>query len=130
MRTRALFTDRFVCVVREDHPVVRSGLTVEQYAALEHVQVSPRGKAGGWVDDALAARGTARKVARAVPYFMAALLLVAETDYVATMSERVATTLGPRLRVRVLPSPITFPAYTLSMLWHPRMDGDAGHAWL
>ena len=26
--------------------------------------------------------------------------------------------------------PLEIPTFTLSMLWHPRMDGDLGHRWL
>jgi len=26
--------------------------------------------------------------------------------------------------------PLTLPEFTVSMLWHPRLDGDAAHRWL
>jgi DNA-binding transcriptional LysR family regulator len=65
LRTRSLLTDRFVCVVRRGHPVIKSGLTVEAFAGLEHVQVAPRGKPGGYIDDVLRAKGLERRVARA-----------------------------------------------------------------
>jgi hypothetical protein len=54
------------------------------------MQVAPRGKPGGYLDDVLRERGLTRTVARAVPYFVTALQLVAETDYVLTISERIA----------------------------------------
>lgn len=130
MRIRQLFTDRFVCVVRDGHPTVGRKLTLEAFVALEHIQIAPRGKPGGYLDDTLAQRGLHRRVARAVPYFLAALHLVAETDYVLTVSERVARALAPRLGLRILEPPLPLRPYALSLLWHPRMDGDAGHRWL
>ena len=42
------------------------------------------------MDDALRERGPSRTVARAVPYFVSALQLAAQTDYVLTVSERIA----------------------------------------
>jgi DNA-binding transcriptional LysR family regulator len=130
LRMRPLFTDRFVCVVRERHPSVGKRLTLEQFVALEHVQIAPRGRPGGYVDDLLAARGLSRRIARAVPYFLAGLLLVAETDYVLTVSERIATALAPRFGLRVLEPPFPLDPYALSLLWHPRTDADPAHAFL
>jgi DNA-binding transcriptional LysR family regulator len=130
VRTRPLFTDRFVCLVREGNAAVGSRLTLEDYVRLDHIQVAPRGQPGGYVDRVLAERGAGRRVVRAVPYFMAGLLLCAESDSILTISERIARIFAPRLGLRVLEPPLPLLPYTLSMLWHPRVDGDAGHRWL
>ena len=130
MRHRQLLTDRFVCVVRGDLASVGRRLSLEQFTRLAHVQVAPRGLPGGYVDDVLRARGLSRRVARAVPYFRTALELVARTDYVLTISERVAVRLGPGLGLRVIEPPIELRPYALSLVWHPRFDGDAGHRYL
>ena len=127
MRSRPLLTDRFVCVVRADHPTVGKRLTLEQYLQLAHIQVAPRGKPGGHLDDALAARGHARRVARAVPYFVTALGLAAQTDYALAISERIATRLAPGLGLRVLELPFAVQPYALSLVWHPRFECDAAH---
>src|SRR5687768_10373763 len=77
LRIQQLFVDPFVCVVREDHPTVGRSITIQQYVELEHVQIAPRGQPGGYVDEQLAEHGLQRRIARAVPYFIAALVLVA-----------------------------------------------------
>jgi DNA-binding transcriptional LysR family regulator len=131
VRTRRLFTDRFVCAVREGHPTVGRRLTSAEFVRLGHVQIAPRGLPGGsHVDDELAARGLSRRIARAVPYFLAGLSLVAETDYVLTVSERLARALAPRLGLRLLEPPLPLKPYALSLIWHSRFDGDAAHRWL
>lgn len=130
LRTRPIITDRLVCVVRRDHPSVGQRLTLPQFVALSHIQVAPRGQPGGYVDDLLAERGLARRVARAVPYFRVGLELVAQSDDVLTVSERVARLLAPSLGLRVLEPPLPLAPFALSMVWHPRFDGDATHAWL
>lgn len=130
LRTRKLFTDRFVCVVRKGHPQVGRTLTLEQFLALEHLQVAPRGKPGGYVDTMLAVRNQRRRVARTVPYFLAGLRLVEESDYVLTISERLAKAVAPWLKLKLLPPPLPLEPYTLTLLWHPREDADPAHRWL
>jgi DNA-binding transcriptional LysR family regulator len=130
LKTQVLLTDRFVCVVRRDHPAVDKRLSLDRFLALSHIQVAPRGRPGGYVDDVLAERGHARRVARAVPFFLAALRLAAATDYVLTISERVARIMAPCLGLRILEPPLALRPYALRLVWHPRYDGDPAHAWL
>ncbi len=130
MRTRPLLTDRHVCLVRDGHPEVGARLTLAQYTGLPHVQIAPRGAPGGYVDDTLRGLGHTRRVARAVPFFVAGLHLVAETDYLLTAPERVARAMAPRFGLRILEPPLELRPYTLSLLWHPRFDADEGHRWL
>jgi DNA-binding transcriptional LysR family regulator len=130
MRIRQLITDRFVCVVRKDHPTVKQRLSLEQFVRLEHVQVAPRGKPGGYIDDVLRERGLERRVARAVPYFMTGLMLVSQTDYVLTISERLAQSMAAPVGLRIVEAPLPLRPYALQLVWHPRLDGDAAHRWL
>lgn len=130
LRSRQLLTDRFVAVVRRGHPRVGKRFSLDDFVALPHIQVAPRGKPGGYLDDVLRARGLTRTVARAVPYFGAALQLVAETDYVLTISERIARRHEQALALHVLEVPLRLRPYALSLVWHPRVDGDAGHRFL
>jgi hypothetical protein len=55
------------------------------------------------------------------------LQLVAETDYALTVSERIALRFAPVFGLRVLEVPLALRPYALSLVWHPRFDGDAGH---
>lgn len=130
LRSRPLITDRFVCVVREGHPTVRARLSLDRFVRLDHIQIAPRGRPGGYLDELLAERGLARRIWRAVPYFQVALAMVAESDAVLTVSERIARRLGDRLGLHILEPPLPLEPFTLSLLWHPRFDGDHAHAWL
>lgn len=132
LRIQQLFEDEYVCVVRREHPAVGRSLTLAQYAELEHVQVSVRGPPGGYVDELLAAQGLSRRIVRAVPYFMAALALVAETDYLLTLAVRFARKMASRFGLRVVQAPkaLGLEPYQVSQIWHPRNDRDAAHRFL
>jgi len=130
MRNRQLLTDRFVCVVRREHPATGKRFTLDQFVSLPHIQVAPRGKPGGYLDDVLRERGLSRTVARAVPYFVTALQLAAEMDYVLTISERLAKRFAEPLSLTLLEVPVKLRPYALSLVWHPRMDGDPAHRFL
>jgi DNA-binding transcriptional LysR family regulator len=129
-RSRQLLTDRFVCALRRGHPAVERRLTLARYLELDHVQIAPRGRPGGYIDDELRARGASRRIVRAVPYFANALALVAETDYIVTIGERIARQLGPVYGLDVVEPPIALRPYALSLVWHPRIDADPAHRYL
>src|SRR5688500_15081447 len=105
LRIQQLFVDPFTCVARKDHPSVGRTLTLQQYVELEHVQIAPRGQPGGYVDELLAAQGHKRRIARAMPYFIAALALVAETDYILTVSSELARRLAEPLGLKIVQPP-------------------------
>jgi len=128
LRTRALFQDRYVGVMRAAHPLARGNVTLTRYLAARHVLVSRRGRESGPMDDALAQSGRARHIATVAGGFSTALALVRETDLIATVPERHTGTLREGMRSFALP--FAMAPFTVSMLWHPRMDGDAAHRWL
>ncbi|MBZ0116235.1 MAG: LysR family transcriptional regulator [Sandaracinaceae bacterium] len=130
LRTQTLFDERLVCVVREGHPGVRRQLSLRRFAQLSHIQVAPRGRAGGVVDDALARAGLERRVSRAVPYFLSAFHLVAESDHVLTAPERIARALAPRFGLRILRPPLELAPHAITQIWHPRHDEEPAHRWL
>lgn len=128
LRSRALFTDRLVGVVRIGHPLSEGELTPSRYARGGHIAVSRRGLDKGPVDEALKPLGLERRIATIVDGFSAALALARASDLVATVPEQHTATL--RAGMLSFPLPLAMPEMTISMLWHPRMDGDAAHRWL
>jgi DNA-binding transcriptional LysR family regulator len=79
-REETLFEDRFVCIVRKDHPRVGRRLTLGQYVKLEHILVSADPHGPGVVDHALAARGSSRSVALRLSHFLLGPAVVAAPD--------------------------------------------------
>jgi len=128
VRTRALFHDRFIGVVRQGHPLTQGSITAARYAAARHVLVSRRGVDKGLVDEELKSLGLQRQIVTTVDGFAAALALSRATDLVSAVPERHTENLRNGLFSFELPFPV--PGVKVSMLWHPRMDGDEVHRWL
>ncbi|QAY86822.1 LysR family transcriptional regulator [Pseudomonas arsenicoxydans] len=128
VRTRALYQDRFIGVVRMGHALSKGKITPARYASGKHILVSRRGRDQGPMDDALKPLGLVREIVTIVGGFSAALALARASDLIATVPERHTQNL--RAGLHCFPLPVATPTITVSMLWHPRMDADAAHQWL
>jgi DNA-binding transcriptional LysR family regulator len=128
-RTRKLFTDRFVCAVRQGNPRVGRKLTLDGYLSLDHVVVAPLGKASH-VDQVLTERGQRRRIRQVVPYFLAGLHVTSTTDCMLTVSDRAARALATPLRLRLLEPPLPLAPYALHLLWHPPLENEPANRWL
>lgn len=128
VRTRALFRDRFIGVVRQGHPLSKRNITATRYAAGNHILVSRRGLDRGVLDEALKPLGLERTIVTFVGGFSSALAFARASDLIATVPERHTGNL--RADMFSFPLPVPTPEMTVSMLWHPRMDADTAHRWL
>jgi DNA-binding transcriptional LysR family regulator len=128
-----LYTERFVCVVRKGHPAFRrrKKLDLETFAKLSHILVTITDeRTPTWIDEALAARGSKRHVALRTRYFMAAPLLVAESDLLLTCPEQLARYFAERVPLAIFEPPLELPPYREYLAWHPRFDADPANVWL
>ena len=129
LRSRHLFDERYVLIGRQRHPGLRRGLTVEQFARLDHVIVSLRG--GDFstpVDDGLAALGCRRNVALSAASFLVVPEIVARSSFVALVPERLVRDGRQALKIAECPFPV--PGFAVSMLWHERNHGHNGQHWV
>jgi DNA-binding transcriptional LysR family regulator len=128
VRAQALFRDRFVGVVRMGHPLCKGRITPARYAAGRHIAVSRRGLDKGPIDEALKPLGLEREIITFVGTFPAALALARSSDLIASVPERHSGNL--RAGMHSFPLPVPMPEFTISLLWHPRLDADPAHRWL
>lgn len=128
IRLQTLFRDRFMGVVRKDHPLALRQISAEDYVSFGHVVVSRRNNTYGPVDDALAEVGLKRKIAAVVPGFSAALAIAQHSDLVALIPASFLIAGSDPLYAFELP--VKTREITISQMWHPRSEVDPAHRWL
>lgn len=128
VRAQALFRDRLVCVVRKGRAFDAGAMTRTAYLESRHVVVSRSGRDTDAVDLPFLPAGLKRHVRTIVSDFSAALALARDSDLIATVPERHTANLRHGMTSFSLPLPTK--GFTISMLWHPRMDADHAHRWL
>ena len=83
-----LFTDRDACAVRRGHPIAGRFFDAEKFLKAKHVAVVGREFAEDPVDTWLREEGRERNVALTVPHYLQALHVVAQSDLIAVIPER------------------------------------------
>ena len=129
--TVVLDEDEFVVIMRPDHPLARGRLTLERYAAAKHLLVTLRGDARGFVDDILAEHGLTRRIALTVNQFSVAPGIVAESDLVTALPQRIADRYAPlfKLTVRPFPQAAPFVFRAIQLIWHEHFAAHPAHLW-
>src|SRR5579864_1683308 len=125
-----LFTDRDACAVRHGNPVERQISGVAGFLKIKHVAVVGREFREDPVDTWLQEEGHRRNVVLTVPHYLQAMHVVAQSDLVAVIPERLIRAYSVILGLDVLPVPLdvgTFDEYLL----HPSTKHyDPGCVWL
>ena len=129
VRTQALFQDRLVGVMRLEHPLSKGRITPARYASGKHISVARGGPDTEPIDEALSALGLEREiVAYLTGGFATAIALARSSSLIASVPERHTAPL--RAGMHTFQLPVSVPPFTVSLLWHPRLDADPAHRWL
>jgi DNA-binding transcriptional LysR family regulator len=129
LRSERLIAERLACIARKGHPRIGKRLTAKDFAAEEHVVVRAPAAAAR-TDPALVDPGRTRRAAVTVAHFLLVPQIVASSDLIATLPERVAERFAERYPLVVHRSPVRSAGFTLTMSWHERSDADPARAWL
>jgi LysR family transcriptional activator of mexEF-oprN operon len=124
-----LYEESLCVVARRDHPRVRNDLDLEIFSELGHVIISLGNSIEQLGDRALKQLSIERRVVAAVPRFLIALTVVAQSDAIAVVQRRIATRYADALRLQVLNVPYpteTFPIVAV----HRQGRSDEAIRWL
>lgn len=108
----------------------KRAMTLKQYLAARHVQVSLGPEASEALDRFLADQGMERRVALRCQHYFAAAQVVAETGWMLTMPRTYARNLAQVLPVSVHELPFQLPPIPMMMYWHADREDDPAHRWL
>jgi DNA-binding transcriptional LysR family regulator len=123
------FIDPYVSVVRKGNSLAREHISVEEYVAAEHALVVPRGTPGSVVDDVLERLGLRRRIVFRSPHFMAACLVVAQSDLICTLPECFVRLASRLLPLHMMPHPLELPPVSLAIVYAVNRQHDPAHAW-
>jgi DNA-binding transcriptional LysR family regulator len=129
LHTRRLFDERYVCIMRGDHPAAADGrITLDRFCSLDHALVSySGGNFTGVTDEALAKLGRVRRVMLSVTSFLVLPDLLRVSDLMAVVPRRLALNSEG---LAIIDPPLDIPGFTKTLAWHERTERDAGHRWL
>ncbi|MCO1653826.1 LysR family transcriptional regulator [Pseudonocardia sp. S2-4] len=131
IRSAALFRDRWVCVAGRGS---RFGATLTEDDVRDASWVVPYHRDSEFpsvvpVSGQLAALGLRPTVGVRVDSYQAVPFLVASTDRIALVQERLARLYAERLGLRVLDPPAPLEPLVSRLWWHERHTGEPAHEW-
>ncbi|WP_025127324.1 LysR family transcriptional regulator [Pseudomonas sp. PH1b] len=127
LQQQLLLQDSF-CVMAG--PGFRGELTVERYLAAEHVAVTSR-RRGICVEDlALGHLGVVRRIRQHCQHFLTAAQLVAQGDWLLTLTRNNARLINAGLGNRILDMPLTLPQVCLNLYWSKQVQNESANRWL
>ena len=122
-----LMEDRYVCAMRRGHPLFKDTLSLDDYLALIHIQISSRRNGLGQVDLALGKLGLQRRIALRSQHYLMASQVLQQTDMVMTVPERFAK----RHDLNYVTVPVNdLPAVETHLYWHESTDQDPANRWM
>jgi DNA-binding transcriptional LysR family regulator len=130
IRHERLYSGHYVCVMRKDHPLAKSKLTIDEYCSANHLLVSFSGRARGLVDEALTQLNRKRRILLTVNQFFTAGRVVANSNLITVLPRHLIASTGMSGALIAKELPFTLPAVHIDMLWHERDARSPAHKWL
>lgn len=128
---RHLFFHHFVCLLRADHPIRASTLTLAQFRGLEHAVVYGAGRSYEIFERFLKARKIHRRVVLETPHFMSIPFIISQSDLVVTVPHAVGVFVrSAHMNLRIAQPPMRTPKIDLKMHWHRNVQRDPKNRWL
>lgn len=128
LSVEALFNDHYCLIARRRHPLLKTKLTRAVYARLDHVQISVAGDFRTLEIEPTEDISVPRRTVAAVPRFLIAFAVVAQTDAVTTAPSRLARRHAKNFDLQVHELP--FKLEPIRVLAVHREHADPGVAWL
>jgi DNA-binding transcriptional LysR family regulator len=130
LENETVFNLDFVCLVGARQRIKSRRVTLKQYLQLPHAMVLTGDGHQAMVDQPLKALGQKRHVALRIPFYIPAVLAIAQTDLVLTVPRTLANVTQQISTLRTIEPPRELKAFPYFMSWHPRLTNEPAHVWL
>lgn len=125
-----LFKDELCVMMRKDHPLQDTVLTLKTYLQAKHISVSSRSRGPVLEDAALNRKGLNRDISLRGQSYYSASHVVANSDLLLTLPRHLARRFEQFLPLHSMATPMKLPALELVMYWHRSASDDTAHQWL
>jgi DNA-binding transcriptional LysR family regulator len=129
-RAEFLFSPIYICIMNHDHQLAKADLSLQEFAAADHLLVSLSGDITGYTDQVLLQHGLSRRVAVTVNHFSSVANLIQRSNLICVIPiSAVAEEIIAGDIAATMP-PIEIMPQQISAIWHKRQDRDQGLIWL
>jgi DNA-binding transcriptional LysR family regulator len=127
--SQMLVEDRYVAVMRREHPAADRTLDLATFAGLPRLAISSGGGDMQFVDAVLASHEQPVSAMLEAPYLSAGPIL-ARSDMVVVLGRQIAQEFRRSYPIAIRELPFQSPKLRSVMLWHRRFDDQPAHRWL
>jgi DNA-binding transcriptional LysR family regulator len=125
-----LFSQNFVCMVARNHPRIADKISRAAFLKEGHIVVKTSGTGHWIVDKVFEQHGMERKVVLSLPSFLGVAHIVAETELLVIVPQKLGEKLISQEVIKLLAPPLPLPSFSVKQHWHERFHADAGNVWL
>jgi DNA-binding transcriptional LysR family regulator len=129
LHRKEIASERYVCVLRNGHPIARQPWTLDTFQAASHVRVSPNGELFRLADVGMRLAGMQTKVAMTVSHYTCVPGLVESTDLLALLPRFYAESAASRHRLEIRDLPFPAEPVKYELVWHDRSERSAALTW-
>jgi DNA-binding transcriptional LysR family regulator len=127
---RQLFRQPYVTMFRKGHPLGKGEVTLERFVKAEHMLVDASESPYDRINALLARAGVGPMVRFRVPHFTAVPYMVATSDLVVTVPQKLAERASLPFGLEWIVPPLALPSLQTNVFWHRRYNQDPGNQWL
>lgn len=127
---RRLFKQHYVVMMRAGHALANEPLTLKKYLAADHLIVASGESPYDRINHDLDKAGVLGKAKFSVPHFTAVPYIIANSDLLVTVPQKLAESAALPFQLTAQPSPLRLPELQTNIFWHRRYNQDLGNQWL
>ena len=126
---KALFKQRYVCVMRKGHPIENSTLDAKTLSMLDHLLVDFGGSGHQAVEKALQELGARDRIKVRIPQYLSAPYTLLTSNLVWVAPELLASTLCRHFPLTYVREPLGLDSFEIALYWHDRYHRDPANRW-
>ena len=128
---RHLFFHHFVSLLRANHPITASNLSMSQFLSLEHAVVYGAGRTYEIFERYLKSKKIHRRIVLETPHFMSIPSIISQSDLIVTVPHAVGVFVrSVHMNIRIAQPPMRTPRIDLKIHWHRNFQRDTKNKWL